>query len=399
MQTLSINYENKCQLLQFSTSDEFREYSQKSKLLIIQISTDVSDSYTISKVVNDLRIVFPWAKITGTYQENRDRNIGWTNRKTRLFFTFSEADEIETVINIVNAQQYSDENTDGNEELKFLYEQLREKNQLIDSFNQKITDSLIYAGRIQKAVIPPKEFIDRIFPQNFIIYQPKQYVSGDFYWFFEKGNITCWAVADCTGHGVPGALMSILGTTCLNEIGNLFTSCSIISASDILNLLRDMVKSSLHQTDNETKIKDGMDIALCVLDRESMKLQFAGAYNPLYLIRNKELIEFKGDKMPIGVHITEARPFTNHEIQLQTNDLLYLTTDGIADQFGGSAYKKFKARNLKNLLVANALEPLDVQHKVVKDTFDVWRNGYEQTDDITLLGLKITSYAQMNFSI
>jgi serine phosphatase RsbU (regulator of sigma subunit)/Tfp pilus assembly protein PilF len=264
--------------------------------------------------------------------------------------------------------------------------ELIEKNRLISHQKQQITDSIKYASRIQKAVLPPAEFITRILPQHFILNKPRDIVSGDYYWTTQRKKESIIAVADCTGHGVPGAFMSMLGIAFLNEIVN---KSDTARSHEILEQLRANVMKSLHQTGREDEAKDGMDIALIIIDLESNMLQFSGAHNPLYLIRNKKLQEVKADKMPIGISVRYNKPFRNHKIQLHKDDMLYIFSDGYMDQFGGETRKKFGFRRFRELLLEIHHKPVDEQREILDNTFSTWRGNYEQIDDIMVMGIRI----------
>jgi tetratricopeptide (TPR) repeat protein len=264
--------------------------------------------------------------------------------------------------------------------------ELIEKNKLISHQKQQITDSIRYASRIQKAVLPPEEFITRILPQHFILNKPRDIVSGDYYWTTQRRKESIIAVADCTGHGVPGAFMSMLGIAFLNEIVN---KSDTAKSHEILEQLRTNVMNSLHQTGREDEAKDGMDIALIIVDLESNMLQFSGAHNPLYLVRNKKLQEVKADKMPIGISARYNKPFRNHKIQLHKDDMLYIFSDGYMDQFGGEIRKKFGFRRFRELLLEIHLKPVDEQREILDNTFITWKGNYDQIDDIMVMGIRI----------
>ncbi len=256
--------------------------------------------------------------------------------------------------------------------------------------NKEITDSIQYAKRIQNAILPSRKMFIPLIPDYFIFFKPRDIVSGDFYWLNRNENRIVIAAADCTGHGVPGAFMSMLGISLLNEIVNKIEKPK---ASQILNLLREKIMSSLHQTGKDGEQKDGMDIAMCVIDTDSKKLSFAGAYNPLYIIRknNKEynLIEYKGNKMPIGVHIRTKASFINHEIQLQKDDRIYIFSDGYIDQFGGDQGRKFRIKPFKNLLLSIQKFNMNEQKQILSKTFDDWKKDTKQLDDILLIGMRL----------
>ena len=264
-------------------------------------------------------------------------------------------------------------------------EVVRQKEDIAEK-NKSITDSIEYAKRIQKAILPSRELANEILPEHFILFRPRDIVSGDFYWMTKKDNLIVIIAADCTGHGVPGAFMSMLGVSFLNEIVN---KHNIIKANSILNSLRDDVKKTLSQTGKEGEAKDGMDIALCIVDTDNMKMQYAGAYNPLYLYRNNELIEIKADRMPIGIYIKEKESFTNHEIDIQKNDTFYIFSDGYSDQFGGPDGRKFKTKEFKKLLLSIHKKPLIEQKEILNKKIDNWKGDYDQLDDIIVLGIRL----------
>jgi len=261
---------------------------------------------------------------------------------------------------------------------------------LIGEQKKEITDSINYACQIQSAVIPSTEIIAGKVSDYFVLFKPRDIVSGDFYWATTKENKLVVAAVDCTGHGVPGAFMSMLGIAFLNEIVNrLFEKHgNNLKACGILNELRERVITSLHQTGKLGENQDGMDMALCIIDTDTNQLQYAGANNPLYLIRNNVLTEFKADKMPIGIHYTTL-PFTNNIIDLQKNDTVYIFSDGYADQFGGESGTKFKKKSFQEMLVKLQDFSMPEQKKKLEQQFDNWKGIYEQIDDIIVIGLRI----------
>jgi serine phosphatase RsbU (regulator of sigma subunit) len=219
----------------------------------------------------------------------------------------------------------------------------------------------------------------------FNLYAPLDIVSGDFYWVKQIEHYTVVAVADCTGHGVPGAFMSMLGIAFLNEIArNKFVG----KASTILDKLRDEVKYSLEQKTIKARNKEGMDMTILIIDQQTKQAQFAGAHNQMILIRNKELTVYKGDRQPIGISENEEK-FHNHHLQLQKNDMIYMFTDGYTDQFGGEYGRKFMIKNFKQLLLKVSELPIDKQKAMIKQTLDSWKKGFQQIDDILVVGIKI----------
>jgi serine phosphatase RsbU (regulator of sigma subunit) len=246
-----------------------------------------------------------------------------------------------------------------------------------------ITDSIMYAKRIQTALIPSLElFSDKL--EHFVLYKPLAIVSGDFYWVSSQGNQQIIITADCTGHGVPGAFMSMLGVTLLNEIVN---GKHISMPDQIIENLRQGVIKSLNQVAEEDSIKDGMDIAVCLVDFEKSKLWFSGANSPLYLVRGGELIHYRADKMPVAIHY-RMTPFTLHEIDLQKGDSFYTFSDGYADQFGGPKERKFMSAQLKETLVAMSGKPMLQQGERLNEIFEEWRGNNPQVDDVTVIGVK-----------
>jgi CheY-like chemotaxis protein len=257
---------------------------------------------------------------------------------------------------------------------------------------KNITDSIEYASRIQNALLPPDYLIDKIIPEHFIFFKPRDIVSGDFYWMTPKDNKLILVAADCTGHGVPGAFMSMLGTAFLNEIVNKITENKHIyslQANEILNQLRNYIIESLHQNKDNSDSKDGIDMALVIIDFDTQKIQFAGAHNPLYIIRKGELLETKGDRMPVAIHKKADQPFTNHEVEFKDQDTIYLFSDGFPDQIGGDKGRKYMSRHFKSLLMDIHTKPMAEQKSILENKFDEWRNGYEQMDDILIIGAKL----------
>jgi len=253
---------------------------------------------------------------------------------------------------------------------------------------EDILDSIYYAKRIQTALLPPDEHLDKILPEYFILYRPRDIVSGDFYWFKEVGEEVVIVAADCTGHGVPGAFMSMLGSALLSEIT--LKHKDNLDSGIILNDLRDMVIKSLHQTGKVEEAKDGMDLAITILNQKAMKLQFSGAFNPLYLVRGEEIIEYRADRMPIGIFDIVNKNFTRHDVEIMEGDSLYTFSDGYSSQFGGKKGKKFKSSRLKKLILSVQDMSMKDQHEMFNTTIENWMGvKYEQVDDILLIGMKI----------
>lgn len=271
-------------------------------------------------------------------------------------------------------------------DLKKAQKEIAHKNAQIEAQNKAITDSIKYARFIQESVLPRSEKMKEIFPDYFTLYMPKDIVSGDFYWVYKKGRKKYLVVADCTGHGVPGAFMSMMGISLLNEI---VTQKEEKTSADILNELREKVVSSLQQTGRFDEAADGMDIALCIFDQNSNELQFAGAHNPLYIIRNGTLIETKGDRMPIGFSLRINKNFTHQTIGIYPGDLLYLFSDGYPDQFGGESGMKLRLKQFQNILLEIHHKPLHEQKEILFQRHIEWKGKYDQIDDICIVGIKI----------
>jgi serine phosphatase RsbU (regulator of sigma subunit) len=266
-----------------------------------------------------------------------------------------------------------------------LEQKVMERTKKIEQQKREITDSIQYAGRIQTALLPPDEELDSLLPSYFILNKPRDIVSGDYYWVSHKNDKVIVALADCTGHGVPGAFMSILGISFLNEIVN--TSGKLV-ACEILNELQEHLVKSLHQTGKKRETRDGIEMALCVLDPVNKKLQYSGAFRPLYLICNNELKEFKPDQIPIGISDDETCTFTNKEIDFEENDIIYMFSDGYVDQIGGPRRKTFRSRKFKQLLIDIHQKPLQEQKAILEKEYEKWKRDIEQIDDIMVMGIR-----------
>ena len=226
----------------------------------------------------------------------------------------------------------------------------------------------------------------------FILYKPKDIVSGDFYHAIahkpagNKNELFFMCTADCTGHGVPGALMSMVGISHLNES---IIEKNLVHPNDILDNMRKGIIASLNPEGSEEESKDGMDCVLCAFDFENMILEFAAANNPLWLVRNNQFSEYKADKMPVGKYGEDMKPFTLQKVDIKKGDIIYMFTDGYADQFGGEKGKKFKYKQLQDLLLANHNKSMEEQKDILETAFEKWRGNLEQVDDILLIGVKI----------
>ncbi|MES2513280.1 MAG: SpoIIE family protein phosphatase [Bacteroidota bacterium] len=264
--------------------------------------------------------------------------------------------------------------------------QLQAQNHIIAEKKQEIDNSIQYAKGIQQAILPNIEELTVNFPQSFVYYKPKDVVSGDFYWFGKVEDDFYCIAADCTGHGVPGALMSIIG---IDKIVQAIFEKKISKPGMILSFLNQQIKQVLKQHSDASKQMDGMDIALLKFNDTLTEVEYSGANRPLLLIRDKKIIEFKANKLAIAGFTAHEQVFTTTTIPLQKNDSLYIFTDGYADQFGGVEGKKFMSKNLKELLVTVSGLPSHEQEQKIGDAFMGWKRSYEQVDDVLLIGLKV----------
>ncbi len=279
---------------------------------------------------------------------------------------------------------------------------VEEQKEIIEEKNREIVDSITYAQRIQNAILPTRETIQRSLPQSFVFFKPKDIVSGDFYWIEEKEKHVYFAAVDCTGHGVPGAMVSVVGYNGLNRVLNEF---KVPQPAAMLDKLNELVEETFSRSDSS--IKDGMDLAICKLNKETNELEYAGANNSLYLVRDsaiveeqderrnvsdeksgKTLIEIKADKQPIGKY-DFRQAFTNHQFQLHPGDAVYIFSDGYADQFGGEKGKKFMYKPFKKMLAEIANLKMDKQGEYIRKAFHEWKGRLEQIDDVCVMGVKV----------
>lgn len=299
---------------------------------------------------------------------------------------------IDSAMEVYNLKIQNRNLIDNLEEAKLNLEQkVLERTREIERQRINITDSILYASRIQKALMQPSEELDKLMPSHFIMNKPKDIVSGDYFWVSNKKERLIIAVADCTGHGVPGAFMSILGISFLDEIVN---NSDSLRANDILNELREHTIKALGQTGQRDEAREGMEMALCVVDFTNNVVQFSGAFRPMYLISEGELSVINGDRMPIGFYEEEKKSFNNREVPFKENDIIYLFTDGYVDQIGGLERKTFKSVRFKKLLKEISHKPLKEQKSILREEHEIWRAGQEQIDDILILGVELSKRNQ-----
>jgi serine phosphatase RsbU (regulator of sigma subunit) len=269
---------------------------------------------------------------------------------------------------------------------KKLNQTIKSQSKLVQSQNKDIKDSIRYAERIQQAILPPLSEFSKKFPNSFIFHRPKDILSGDFYWIEENEDFLFVAAADCTGHGVPGALISIVNYNLLNKA---VLEKNINDPAEILNAVNNWLTESLHQTYNTSSVKDGMDVSLIAINKKTKELKFAGAFNSIYIANKSILREFKGDKFPVGMFVDEKpKPFKTHSINIEQDDMIYLFTDGFPDQFGGQRGKKYKYKNFKNLLIEMNQLSISEQNLKIQREFDEWKGNFDQVDDVLIIGIK-----------
>ncbi|MFN4233957.1 MAG: SpoIIE family protein phosphatase [Bacteroidia bacterium] len=270
-------------------------------------------------------------------------------------------------------------------ERKSMEQALEKANNNLLKKNKEIIESIQYAQRIQQAILPDVSQIKKAFGNAFVLYKPKDIVSGDFYWFFEKGNDKYVAAVDCTGHGVPGALMSVVAHSLFKEV---FINKGLTEPVEILSAIDFELQKELGKNPDKVKSSDGMDVALLKYNSENRTITFAGAFRPLLLVRNNFVEELSGSRFPIGFYSDVIKEFTQHEINLQQGDAVYLFSDGYVDQFGGEKGKKLNRKRFKELLLTISEMETDEQEAFLEYAFNNWRQQEEQTDDIVVIGLK-----------
>jgi serine phosphatase RsbU (regulator of sigma subunit) len=255
--------------------------------------------------------------------------------------------------------------------------------EIIEERNREVRDSITYAKRIQTAILPSDKLVKEFLTDSFILFKPKDIVSGDFYWMEKIGEKIFYAVVDCTGHGVPGAMVSVVGHNALNRTIKEF---GLTEPAAILDKLTELVEETFEKSESE--VKDGMDISLCCLDLNMNQLKWAGANNPIWIQSKGEVQEIKADKQPIG-KFDYRKPFTGHTIDLEKGDTIYIFTDGYADQFGGDKGKKFKYQQLKSFILTLQNKKMDEQKEMLNNTFESWRGELEQVDDVCVIGVRV----------
>lgn len=360
-------------------------YDLRKNMVIVFIGLFITIIF--ASIIISKKITKPIKNLTGKAQELAGGNLN-------VDIPILGKDEIGILSQSFHDMQYSiknlvDELKDINHNLEQKVsdrtKEIQHQKEVVEEKNREIVDSINYALRLQSAIIPPESKIKEKFHDSFVLFKPKDIVSGDFYWMDSRGSTITLAVADCTGHGVPGAMVSVVGANSLNRCIKEF---GLRKPSSILDKLRELIIETFEMSNHE--VKDGMDISLISIDLDKGKAQWAGAHNPLWILRENatEIEEIKADKQPIG-KFDHGKEFTNHEISLNKGDCIYMFTDGFADQFGGEKGKKLKASTMKELFIRLNQEPMSVQKEKINQTFEAWKNVLEQVDDVCVFGLRV----------
>ncbi len=326
---------------------------------------------TLTKALADMK-----AKKEGMEAKNKlqDALIEKTEAQQQMLLLMQEKEKLITEQNILLESQVLERTSE-----------LFQQKELVEIRNREMLDSIHYASNVQHAMFPPAVRLQHFFPESFIINIPKDIVSGDFYWFGEINGFALVAIADCTGHGVAGALMSMLGISLLNQLAK---ETERVNPGEILELLHLRIVDALKQSENS--LQQGMDIGLAVFSSDRREIIFAGANRPLWLFRNNSCKIFLPDKQPIGGMQLERKKFTNHKIPVEAGDILYLFTDGYADQFGGKEGKKIMTANFRKMILGHLHLPMPEQHLKLKNHFEQWKTGHDQVDDVLVAGIKIS---------
>jgi serine phosphatase RsbU (regulator of sigma subunit) len=362
----------------------------KNAFLFLKLKTELNDSTTnLIQVKQQTQLEFNFVNaykekqdsiLRAEKQQQRDLIQAAKSRQQEALVIAGVVGVIIAILVIIVIFRFYQKEKDSKQIIKL-------QKAIVEGKNKEIMDSINYAQKIQQAIIPSHLEMSNVFPEHFVLLLPKDIVSGDFYWIGSKLNYVFVAVADCTGHGVPGGFMSMLGTALLNEIIN---EKEIYEPADILDLLKLKIIMALRQSENVNEAKDGMDIALIRINKTTNELTFAGANNSMHLMRTGRLIELKGDKQPIGIsHFNSTQQFIQQSISLLKDDWLYVFTDGYPDQFGGEHGKKFKYKQLEELLINIHTKDTNEQKNILEKVHKDWRGNLEQVDDICILGIKI----------
>ena len=368
---------------QVDTKDEFENAIKvfKPDVILSDHSLPQFDSLSALRIVKEKHPHIPFILVTGSVSE--EFAVKCIKNGAEDYVLKSNLVRLPSVIeSAINKKKLKTENNI----IKNLNEQLKNANEIIEQKNRDTTDSITYARRIQRAILPDNKLLYSHFPESFILYKPKDIISGDFYWFEEHNGKFIIAVCDCTGHGVPGSLLSMIGH---NLLGNIVHQKNITDPARILNEMNNGFRELFEIGKHSDIINDGMDIAICSIDKTDSSLTFSSARRPLYIIKDKILTELKGSSLPIGGGYREREPYKNKKIKIEKCSRYYMFTDGFADQFGGSNGKKLKTVGFKDLLISLSEEKMSATKEIVNNYFEEWRHNEEQTDDILIIGIEI----------
>ncbi|HWY11806.1 MAG TPA: tetratricopeptide repeat protein [Bacteroidia bacterium] len=370
------------------------ENNSKDALKMLKVFITMRDSISNEENVKQIAAAEYKAKEAGLKEEERlkekanqaerDKKAEELKRQKTISYAFTAGFALVLILVIVvfrNLQQ----NKKKNRIITAQKAEVEHQKELVDEKNKEITDSITYAKRLQDAILPPLKLVQKVFPESFILYLPKDIIAGDFYWMEHQEDFTFLAAADSTGHGVPGAMVSVV---CSNALNRCVKEFKLTEPGKVLDKARELVLETFAKSEGD--VKDGMDISLLCINRKKKTLTWAGANNALWYIENGDtaMKEIKANKQPIG-KTDDPLPFTTRDLPYTEGTIIYLITDGYADQFGGPKGKKFKYKQLEDLIVSNVKQPLPNQKEILENAFLDWRKNVEQVDDVTLLGIKI----------
>jgi serine phosphatase RsbU (regulator of sigma subunit) len=360
-------------------------YDLRKNIIIVFIGLFIAIIF--ASIIISKKITKPIKLLTAKAQElaagNLNVQIDVLGKDEIGILSQSFSDMQHSIKNMVD--ELNDINHNLEEKVNERTQEIQHQKEMVEEKNREIVDSINYALRLQSAIIPPESKVRDKFEDSFVLFKPKDIVSGDFYWMDVKDSNVILAVADCTGHGVPGAMVSVVGANSLNRCVKEF---GLRKPSSILDKLRELIVETFEMSNHE--VKDGMDISLISIDRDKGKAYWSGAHNPLWILKKNttEIIEIKADKQPIG-KFEYSKPFNNHEIDLEAGDCLYMFSDGFADQFGGDKGKKLKASTMRELFISLKDVPMQEQKKRIFETFESWKNLLEQVDDVCVMGIRV----------
>lgn len=363
-----------------------RAYHDRPDLILIDIEMPVMNGIDAIRKIkgNTLIKSIPIIVMSSTKQFQEAFEAGANDFLVKPFNQYELLMRVQFNLKLAQARN---ERRKQQELLKIQKQEAINQRDIISKQNADLLDDLNYARFVQHAILPSALEINTIFVDHFVYNRPKYIVSGDFYWTAQKGDLSIMAVGDCTGHGMSGALMTMAGAAFLNEI---LITHQTITADGILNDLRRKVIQLLNQKGDIGEASNGMDIALITYNKTNKMIQFAGANNPMYLMREGQPMEiFKGDRMPIGFFFEYDQPFNRIDYQAQDDDIIYLFSDGYPDQFGGPYEKKFRYNQFRELIEKAFPLPMEEQQSLIKTTMDNWMEGYEQIDDMLVVGVKL----------